>query len=579
MTIINYESYKEEQMKRRLLVLFCVLAIVTSNAFAFSNVYFRGTSNNWSATPMTNVMTNQWQTIQTFKSSDNERFKFDINGDWTHSYGDNNPGTSYVGGTAERSGADIKAMKDTTYKITFYENTLYYTAYEFTNVSISPSLNGQPAFRSLDLKDLTAKVYKNNELLMEDKIFIDSESHGSRFPRVRFAIQQPGSYTFKVDEVKDGKHYRGECSFDIDNDWDYVSLGTAECDITNEPAKCFPDQLYNTEAKVMRYDGSVYNTFYMTCQDGILVSNEIDFTAALGNEFIIDIYGCTSATCRSTSFGDYNLDNILDPGSSNSEIPVSSEKAIIKVNYFDKTYEVIPVNHWKRTIVMIYGRTVTGQDMFIRGGIDHEYSTNVRDIHCNEHNYKCAIPIRYLNNKNATTTEWKDGDNYLDWYGKEATQGTGSHGLAEGSALDWTSSNVNYGHDYDTVGYGYTPLNEWGDHYWMFEVEMDCSKTVDGWFEVKSYISNGPGWESNINQPGTPYESNNHFAKCGKMNVFNSSQDNVVVIKDIPACTLGMDWTCNDDPTISSIHGVCNQDNTCTCNHPSVINENTGKCT
>lgn len=30
----------------------------------------------------------------------------------------------------------------------------------------------------------------------------------------------------------------------------------------------------------------------------------------------------------------------------------------------------------------------------------------------------------------------------------------------------------------------------WGDHYWMVEMEMDCSQAVDGWFEVKAFLTN-----------------------------------------------------------------------------------------
>ena len=55
----------------------------------------------------------------------------------------------------------------------------------------------------------------------------------------------------------------------------------------------------------------------------------------------------------------------------------------------------------------------------------------------------------------------------------------------------------------------------------MIDVDMDCSKAIDGvWFELKSYISNGPGWEPDVHQPGAPYGSGNHFAKCGMLNVF-----------------------------------------------------------
>jgi len=42
---------------------------------------------------------------------------------------------------------------------------------------------------------------------------------------------------------------------------------------------------------------------------------------------------------------------------------------------------------------------------------------------------------------------------------------------------------------------------------------------------VKSYIAGGAGWEPDVHQPGTPYASGNHFAQCGKLNVFRRGVD------------------------------------------------------
>lgn len=45
--------------------------------------------------------------------------------------------------------------------------------------------------------------------------------------------------------------------------------------------------------------------------------------------------------------------------------------------------------------------------------------------------------------------------------------------------------------------------SRFGDHYWMVDVDMDCSQTEDGWFEVKAFLTNsGNGWEGDINQVG-----------------------------------------------------------------------------
>ena len=34
---------------------------------------------------------------------------------------------------------------------------------------------------------------------------------------------------------------------------------------------------------------------------------------------------------------------------------------------------------------------------------------------------------------------------------------------------------------------------------------MDCSRAVNGWFEIKAFVRNGQGWEGDINQPNSPY--------------------------------------------------------------------------
>lgn len=186
----------------------------------------------------------------------------------------------------------------------------------------------------------------------------------------------------------------------------------------------------------------------------------------------------------------------------------------------------------QRTVVFMYGPTASGQDMFLRGGIDHAAAQTLLGKTCTAANLQCAIPISHRNLRNATTAPWKLGDEWLDWYGREASQSLVSpgHGLAEGTAADWTTNNWTFGNPVRTVavdGYGLEPLNQFGSHYWMLDVTMDCSKAYldprDGqtrWFEVKSFISNGPGWENNVVQVDRPYVSGNHFAKCGKINVF-----------------------------------------------------------
>jgi alpha-amylase len=184
---------------------------------------------------------------------------------------------------------------------------------------------------------------------------------------------------------------------------------------------------------------------------------------------------------------------------------------------------------WQRTVIFIQAQTSSGQDMFVRGGIDHDFAASQLGLNCTSSNYLCAMPIRHNNMRNATTAPWKENEQFLDWYGAEANQSS----EAEGTALDWTTDiwPESWG-DKKTVavdGFGEEPLNIWGQHYWMLDVDMDCSKSVNGWFELKAYVKNGQGWETDIQQSGTPYSSNNHFAQCGKINQFDFNGNGVQI--------------------------------------------------
>ena len=105
-------------------------------------------------------------------------------------------------------------------------------------------------------------------------------------------------------------------------------------------------------------------------------------------------------------------------------------------------------------------------------------------------------------------------------------------------------------------------LIRWGDHHWMVEFDMDCFHTEQGWFEVKSFLTNGEkkydfyqfgnkkkeligflgqGWENDVHQiqcQGTsggvpPFSSKNHIAKCGSVNKFDF-QSGTCEINDFP---------------------------------------------
>lgn len=66
----------------------------------------------------------------------------------------------------------------------------------------------------------------------------------------------------------------------------------------------------------------------------------------------------------------------------------------------------------------------------------------------------------------------------------------------------------------------------YGQHYWLIDVDMDCSKTEDSYFEFKAIVGS---WEGDIGAStctgagggAAPYTSVNHIARCGFLNVFH----------------------------------------------------------
>ncbi len=156
-----------------------------------------------------------------------------------------------------------------------------------------------------------------------------------------------------------------------------------------------------------------------------------------------------------------------------------------------------PIGDDVRAVVFMYKETVSGQDIFIKGGHDAGLVPSVYP--------DMAEPITYLNTLNATTASIKAADNSLDWFTE--------------SALDWTTdswpSSWGTKRTYAVDGYGEDPENHWGHHWWKFDALMKGN--VGDWFEFKAFMREGSSesWETDINQSGTPYGTINHWGKKG----------------------------------------------------------------
>lgn len=188
-----------------------------------------------------------------------------------------------------------------------------------------------------------------------------------------------------------------------------------------------------------------------------------------------------------------------------------------------------PQRDVRRTVIFIYAQATPGQSVFIRGG--GHGGTPIR--------------IRHRNWLNPQTNPYRWGDAYLDWGAGEAGQMQSNGGLGGGSPAEWTTSAAQgQGQPFVWLsGFGIADENQFGMHYWMLDVDMDCEQAFADpqghrWFEMKAFmitplmtqVAPTPGWESDVAQssnPMPPYASGNHMGQCGMINVFVAHYDNL----------------------------------------------------
>jgi hypothetical protein len=180
-----------------------------------------------------------------------------------------------------------------------------------------------------------------------------------------------------------------------------------------------------------------------------------------------------------------------------------------------------PVRDIRRTVVFIYGQTIPGQDLFVRGSA------------------KGGGPIRILHRNwlNSHSNAFRFGDANLDFDGVELGQASPAGRFGGGTPTDWTTSLAQgQGQPFaSTAGFGIADENTFGANYWMLDVDMDCEQAFDDghgnkWFELKALIVPRPGPEQDIAQistPMPPYQSPNHMGLCGMINVFVASFANL----------------------------------------------------
>ncbi|KAH9519299.1 Alpha-amylase A type-1/2 [Bulinus truncatus] len=220
--------------------------------------------------------------------------------------------------------------------------------------------------------------------------------------------------------------------------------------------------------------------------------------------------------------GDHSGGQTQTPADSNQSTLQPTEAVTVPTTT-QKPYVPSGQEDFQRTVIMVERQTNPGQDLFIRGGVDY-----TRRPGCSASlpaaTNPCAIPLKHQSYGTSTHFDkinaWSEGDNFLDWSGPEPGQGSYQGRAAEGSPAFWSTN--------DKTNAGYSDLNTYGPHYWIIDLEMDCSRTEDSFFEFKAIVNGG--WESDLGvtpactglgSTSPPFVSKNHVARCGYKNVFH----------------------------------------------------------
>jgi hypothetical protein len=101
---------------------------------SFDSFYFRGTPNGWCTTAMELVADDIWQATIDFDGSENQRFKFDVEGEWSHHYGDND-----ADGTLERTGDHIRTNVEGRHIVELNSSGMTFRLIEVEATAITPT--------------------------------------------------------------------------------------------------------------------------------------------------------------------------------------------------------------------------------------------------------------------------------------------------------------------------------------------------------------------------------------------------------------------------------------------------------
>ncbi len=231
-------------------------------ACAFPSLNVRGTFNGFGNLPMTCDGSNVWSAEATFVTDPNNRFKFDVLGDWSNNFGDNEGD-----GIGDSFGADIPISSPGTYSITFNDQTLAYTVTCLSGDCAStsscdfPSLNVRGTFNGFQNEPMTCS---GNNVWTAQVTFVSD-------PNNRFKFDKFGDWSDNFgDNNQDGvaESFGADIPISTPGTYDitfndqtlaYTATCVANCGSSNLTLRFFKPSNWN-DAYIYLFDASTSTT-------------------------------------------------------------------------------------------------------------------------------------------------------------------------------------------------------------------------------------------------------------------------------------------------------------------------------
>jgi hypothetical protein len=185
-------------------------------AAAFPSLFVRGTVNSWQSTPMTLVADHEWSVQIESGAAADERFKFDVFGDWSVNFGDNEGDQ-----IADTDGRDIPIAKGAPLTVHFNDESSFYWIEERT-WSAELSLQLPAGIDRWALRMQRVELSIDGEPYGWNYIYADDEHASAYVPLSGLRRGSKASLTF--DAIVSQRRLVGDVSFVIDGTVDPIAV-------------------------------------------------------------------------------------------------------------------------------------------------------------------------------------------------------------------------------------------------------------------------------------------------------------------------------------------------------------------